>query len=399
MAGMIFRNANLLDGENPAKKGVSIAVEGDRITAITSNATASPKAGDTVIDMTGLTLMPGMVTGHFHAAYNTDLPLDAPPTEQALRALGNANIALRCGYTSVIGAGTYRDIDARVADAIDSGRVDGPRMIPSSRALSPSIIGPAEEDSPYVACPGPEGHRQATLREIENGATMIKLFASPGHALIGPDAMSDAEITAVVETAREHGVRTRAHVAGKEHVLRCVRLGVDIIDHADGMDEECIEAFLEHDNFVLPSMYMPYLTSLSDDAIGANLLHPADYEQMKAAMPKALEAGVKFVPGDDYGYGELPHGTYSGELVFLVDQLGISPLEAIKWATKNGGEMTGIEGLGTLATGNLADMLIIDGDPSVDINIINQPERLVAVIKGGKLMSGKLPTMEPALAG
>lgn len=397
MGRTIFADANLLDGGNPAQKGASIVVEDGRITAITAGAPAPGQADDTVVDMRGLTLMPGMVSGHFHAAYSQVLTMDAPETTQAYQALGNAQTALNCGYTSVVGAGTFFDIDARLADAIDSGTVVGPRLIPSSRALSPSVVGGGNaEDSPYLTNQGPEAFREAALREIEAGAKVLKIFAASGHALLGTRDMSAGEITAVVEVAHDHGVRVRAHVGGRDHVLECVRLGVDIIDHADGMDDECVKAILEHDCFVLPSLYFGFLTARDSSLPGAELYDPKDFEQMRRVLPKAADAGVKFVPGDDYGYGALAHGDYSGELACYVEQAGISPLEVIKWATKNGGELTGIADLSTIAPGNLADLLIVDGDPSVDINVLSRPECILAVVKGGALVSGKLPIIEPS---
>ncbi|MFP6835848.1 MAG: amidohydrolase family protein, partial [Pseudomonadales bacterium] len=102
-------------------------------------------------------------------------------------------------------------------------------------------------------------------------------------------------------------------------------------------------------------------------------------------------AGVKLVPGDDFGVWQIPHGTYAEELVCYVERAQISPLNVIKWSTRYGGEMTGVPNLGTIAPGNLADLLIIDGDPSADISILTQPERLEAVFRSGALVSGELP--------
>lgn len=401
MGRTLFTNVNLLDGENPARQGTTVVVENDRITATGKNVPVQPS--DNVVDLDGLTLMPGMVSGHFHAAYSQHVAMDAPPTEKAYRAAANARTALECGFTTVVGAGTFFDIDARLAEAIEAGLVAGPRLIPCSQALTPSGVGGVDSpDSPYKINKSPEAFREAALREIEAGAKIIKIFAASGHALLGTRAMTADEISAVVEVAHENGVRVRAHVGGRDNVLLCARLGVDIIDHADGMDDDCIEAILEHNCFVLPSLYFGALTAKDTTLVGAELYDPKDFEQMCAVLPKAVEAGVKFVPGDDYGYGALAHGDYAGELACYVDDVGMSPLEVIKWATKNGGELAGIEGAGSIAPGMLADMVIVDGDPSADINILADPARLVAVIKGGNVVCGGLPaawTEPAALAG
>jgi imidazolonepropionase-like amidohydrolase len=114
---------------------------------------------------------------------------------------------------------------------------------------------------------------------------------------------------------------------------------------------------------------------------------------MRERLAAAAAAGVKFVPGDDYGFGALPHGSYSGELACYVEECGIDPLEVIRWATRNGGALTGIPDLGTIAPGKLADLLVVDGDPSRDIRVLMQPERLLAVFKGGQLVSGSIGSL------
>ncbi len=396
MGRTIFANANLLDGENPARRGASIVVENDRIAA-TSGAPLPARPEDTVVDLRGLTLMPGMVSGHFHAVYHDygrpGVPMETRPIRQAYRALGNCRLALAGGFTSVVGAATHHDIDAVLAEAIDSGMVEGPRFVPCSRALAPvPDDAPIDLDSPHVlACRGADTFRRAAEQEIGRGAKILKLFAASGHGMTGTRDIEEEEMRAVVETAREHGVRTRAHIAGKEKILRCVRLGIDILDHADGMDEECIDAILERGCFVLPSLYLPYLATRNHGRAGGGTFDPAAYEQMRDGLSRAARAGVKFVPGDDYGVYEMPHGTYAGELACYVEQAGIDAHDVIRWATKNGGELTGLAGLGTIAQGNPADLVLVDGDPSRDIGVLGQHERIVAVMKGGEVVSGRLP--------
>ncbi len=396
MTRTIFTNANLLDGENAARPGTTIVVDGDQFQSVGAGVPENP--ADVIVDLAGMTLMPGMVSGHYHAAYSGSgdhvLSTDTPQTQQALWALGNVQTALRTGYTSVVGAGTYFDIDARLAEALDAGVVSGARLIPSSRALSPSVVGGGRaEDSPYPTYVGPEAYRKAILVEIENGARIIKIFAASGHALLGTRDMTEEEITAAVDTAHENGARVRAHVAGRDAVLRCARLGVDIIDHADGTDDACIEAFLEHDCFVLPSLYMGYLSANDPTVAGAELYVAEDFEYMRGMLPKMANAGVKLVPGDDYGFGALVHGDYSRELACYVEAVGLDPIEVIKWATKNGGQLTGVPNLGTIAPGMIADFVVVDGDPSKDITLLCEPDRLVAVIKAGETVHGTLSVM------
>ncbi|MEN3950291.1 amidohydrolase family protein [Iodidimonas sp. SYSU 1G8] len=402
MSRIVFRNANLLDGDTPARAGTTIVVEGDRIAQVTQ-AAVPRAAGDTDVDLQGMTLMPGMVSGHYHAAYSIGgdgIPMGAPPTQLALYALANTQKALRAGYTSLVGAGTFHDVDGRLAEAIDSGAVVGPRLIPSSRALSPKVTEdePAE-GVPWLKCWGPDDFRAAAIQEIDRGARIVKLFAAQGHAMRSCREMTYEELKAASDAAHERGARTRAHVCGAAQVMKCIEAGVDIIDHADWMTDEVIEALIAHNKFVLPSMYTPWLASNDPSLEGAEYYDKEDFEYMRAKVPVANARGVKFVPGDDYGFFDMaPHGAYSGELACYVEQVGISPLDVIRWATKFGGEMTGIADLGTIEPGKLADMVIVDGDPSADIRVLLQPERIVAVLKGGALVSGHLPAAQPAMA-
>ena len=396
MSRIVFRNANLLDGDNPSRPNTTVVVEGERIAEVTP-AAAPQRAGDQVVDLAGMTLMPGMVSGHYHAAYSMGgehkIGMAAPPTQLALYALANTQKALRAGYTSLVGAGTFHDVDARVAEAIDSGMVVGPRLIPSSRALSPKV----SEDEPvqgvpWLRCWGPDEFRAAAIAEVERGAKVVKLFAAQGHAMRSCREMTYEELKAATDAAHELGARTRAHVCGAAQVLKCVKAGVDIIDHADWMDDEVIDALIANNKFVLPSMYTPWLSSADGTLDGAEYYDEEDFEYMRRMVPVANARGVKFVPGDDYGFFDMaPHGDYSRELACYVEQVGISPLDVIRWATKFGGEMTGIPDLGVIARGKLADMVIVDGDPSIDITILQRPERIIAVLKGGEVVSGRLP--------
>ncbi len=402
MSRIVFRNANLLDGDKPARRNTSIVVEGERITEVTAGNVA-PRAGDTVVDLHGMTLMPGMVSGHYHAAYSMGgdkIPMAAPPTQLALYALSNVQKALRAGYTSLVGAGTFHDVDGRLAEAIDSGAVTGPRLIPSSRALSPKVTeDEPSEGVPWLKCWGPDDFRAAAISEIERGAKIVKVFAAQGHAMRSCREMTYEELKAASDAAHERGARTRAHVCGTAQVMKCIKAGVDIIDHADWMDDEVIDALIANNRFVLPSMYTPWLSKDDKTRDGSEYYDEDDFEYMRAKVPVANARGVKFVPGDDFGFFDMaPHGSYSGELVCYVEQVGISPVDVIRWATKYGGEMTGIPDLGTIEPGKLADMVIVDGDPSVDIRVLLDPARIVTVIKGGEVVSGQLPVAQPAMA-
>ncbi|MDH3643463.1 MAG: amidohydrolase family protein [Gammaproteobacteria bacterium] len=405
MGKLILTNANLLDGEHPAQSGSTVVVDNDRIAAVGPDSSGQPGPHDQVIDLQGQTLMPGLVMGHYHACYReygADGAMAMPQSaiEQAYLALSNAQIALDCGYTSVVSAGTHHNIDTQLAESIDAGDVIGPRVIPCSRNFMPvdeEIPGGLDGEEVCMAA-GPDGFRQGALRDLERGAKILKIFASGGHGATLTRGMTADEIGVMVATAREHGARVRAHVAGRDKVLECVRLGVDIIDHADGVDQECIEAFIEHDSFVLPSIYLLLrVAELGGNSFGFETDLKA-FNYMCQMLPTLVAAGVKLVPGDDFGVWQIPHGTYAEELVCYVERANVTPLDVIRWSTQFGGGLTAIPDLGTIAPGSIADLLIVDGDPSADISILTRPERLQAVIKGGVVVSGALTESTAAAA-
>lgn len=395
MARVLYTNANLLDGARPAQPGSTVAVQSGRIAAV-GGSDAAPSPQDQVVDLQGRTLMPGLVMGHWHGAYSNygaeGGSQEASGVEEVFIALSNVQLAMKCGYTSLISAGTHHNIDVEMGEAIEAGAVVGPRIVSCSRNFMPAQdAASAMSTEALCMAHGPDGFREGVLYDLERGVRLIKIFASGDHGAPESLLMSPEEIQTVVDVAREHGARVRAHVARKAQILDCVRAGVDIIDHGDETDDECIEAYLEHGTFILPSAYILLRAAeLGGNTFGFHTDLNA-FNRMCAVMPRLVEAGVKVVPGDDFGIWQIPHGDYAKELVCYAEHANISPLELVKWSTLYGGEMTGIGDLGTIAPGNLADLLIVNGDPSSDIGVLAQPDNIQAVIKGGEVVSGALP--------
>jgi len=404
---VVFRNANLLDGESPARAGQSLVVEGERIVALGSES-GDLRPGDRVIDLDGHTLMPGMVLSHFHSTYRdiTIMPeplgLEKPPGYLMLVAADNVRRALHCGFTSIISAGVVNDnIDAELKLAIEEGVVPGPRMLAGGLGLD--TTGDYNDTGKYWwqlgnpgaqrFCDGPEEFRKAVRQEIKRGVEIIKIFASGGHGVAEDNqtrGFASDELRAILDAAHDRGKRVRAHCAWRDMILECAREGVDIIDHGDELDSACIDAMLEHGTFLCPSLYFVQLLldySGEIQIATEQQLEPVrrEFDNACRMIPKAHEAGVPLLAGDDYGVLMLPHGAYAAELEFYVKQLGVPPLDVLGWATRNGARAMGMgDQLGTLSVGKLADLLVVDGDPSVDIGLLQAPEKLLAVMKGGR---------------
>lgn len=407
MQRTIFTNVRLLDGDKAPLDDVTVVVAGDRFESVVNGPCRDARPDDQLFDLGGRTLMPGMIHGHYHATYTRfsaaeKLPvgMEAPPAVQTLRAADHLKKALYSGFTGVVSAGAPYAIDAACKQAIESGMIDGPRVVAGSRDVS--TTGHSQDGFEWHwgvgmtaqtnIADGVDAFRKAVREELKRGAEMIKIFATPGHGVVGtyPDLeMSEEELKAAIDTAHSRGARIRAHIANKKGLLDCVRLGIDIVDHGDGLDQECIDRMLEKDVFLVPSIRYPYEAckiwsgSLIDEM-------RRGMEEMIEILPVANKAGLKITLGDDYGAQPLDHGTYGEELEFYVRVAGIPPLDVIRWATKFGGEMVAGDQLGTIAAGKFADFIVVDGDPVADIGLLGDPANFLAIGKAGKLYASRL---------
>ncbi len=410
MDRIVFTNASLFDGDRAPRAGATVVVEGGRIAALDPKGATDGER----IDLGGRTLMPGMVQGHFHSTYRDIgaqkwvFGFEKAPIYHAYIAAENARRALYCGFTSVVGASAAWDVDASLRDAIEDGLLEGPRVVPSSHDLV--TTGDATDNRPgYMEisnlaaariCDGPDEFRHAVRDEIKRGAEMMKVFVSGGHFVTRAQehvAMTAAELEATVEAAHGRGCRVRAHAAGKRAILQCLDAGVDIVDHADGMDDECIGRLAEAGTFVLPSLYLPLcmLQRMGDPVEDGKTEYRTDggreFAHMCSVLGKADAAGVRIATGDDFGSVGVPHGDYAKELEVYVRHAGISPLTVLRWATRNGGALTGWGDVGTIEVGKRADLVVVDGDPTSDITILQDESRLHAILKGGTFVK-PLPT-------
>ena len=413
---LVLTNANLLDGDSAARPGSTVVVSGNRIEDISAGAPVKPMPGDRVVDVRGRTVMPGMVTAHFHASYdstmhhlNRPLGLDAPPAYQAIRATVALKLALECGFTGAVGAGTAWNIDASLKMALDAGIIEGPRLVPCGRDLVrtgqnndlhiPWFWG-LQNDAAVVPVDGVDTCLKVVREEVKRGAAMIKLYVTNGHSRRSarqPMEFTKAELATLIGTAHDCGVRIRGHVCSPDATLECLKQGMDIIDHADGMDDRCVDAFLKTGATLVPSLLYMHLRIQTATNPVLKKGYLGDQEGMLAILPRANKAGVKMVLGDDHGGFPLEHGRYAEELEYYVKEAGIPPLDVIRWATKNGGELLGLgDEVGTLRPGKLADLLVVDGDPVADIGILKDRSRLLAIMKDGRLFKDELSRLEAA---
>ena len=348
------------------------------------------------------------------------LGLEAAPAYLSMLAASNAEEALLCGFTGAVGSSNAHSIDVSLKEAILAGIVRGPRYLAGSREIVTTgeasdfasnrnfFMHLGETGLTYKA-DGPEQWRLAARIEAGRGCDVIKISAGPGHGsspaldILYP---TKEELRACVEAAHKYGKKVRAHAPSRTSILECVRAGVDIIDHADRIDDECIDAILDADCFVVPSMlwserFLELAESWDHDAqrLAISEGFPetpdqvrqriaavrADYDYTCEAMAQAARAGVKMVVGDDFGTPIMPHGEYIPEMELYVERLGVSPQDVIGWATRNGAELMGLgKEAGAIEAGRLADLVVVDGDPLTDLGCLADRNNLRAILLGGE---------------
>lgn len=415
MARIVLTNATVLDGESAARHGQTVVVEDGVIAAVGAAAGGAARPDDQRYDLRGAVVMPGMVQAHWHGSYEgidfTPPPvgLEKPPGYLMLMALKNAQLAQSYGFTSLIGAAVGDALDAQLKWAIADGVVSGPRIMSCGRWL---ITTGDCNDFPEFwwygitamgaqkICDGPTEFRRAVRQEIKEGAEVIKIFGDGGHALLygkGHTSMGQDEIDAVVTAAHERGKKVRSHVDTRQGILNSIRSGIDLLDHADEMDKECVDAIVDSNTFVCPSMYFPkaVIERLEQDGKGLDNSPMAigikqDLKTMAEILPYAAERRAKFLIGDDWGTTMTPHGDYIKEMQ-LYAECGVPPLEVIRWATINAAEFMGMgDRLGTIAPGKIADLLVVNGDPSRDLAVLADRNNLRAIMQDGKFCKNTL---------
>jgi imidazolonepropionase-like amidohydrolase len=407
-----FTNGRVFDGTAMLPGTRTVTLDGNRIAAI------SDKPGDaSAIDLGGMTLMPGMITSHFHPDFykfkigeGVGLGKELPPGVLMAIAVRNCGVLLESGFTGYVGAACGHDIDASLKIAIAEGIIPGPRIracslhIGTTGDVNDSAMWWRQMVSPGtdVFVDGPEDMRKAVREMIRRGAETIKIFASTGHGIPGPSRNMDRdEIAAVVDAAHMRGAKVRAHCATRDMIAECVELGVDIIDHGDEVDEALIDRMAKAGTFWVPSLV--YTQSLMQLGWGDAVLQ-GHIDHVRRMLPLAHKAGVKVLVGDDYSGvfrdmiddDPLDHkvGNYAREFAMYGALDGLSPADVLSWGTKNAGEaLVGTGGqLGVMAPGALADLIVVDGDPLADLSLLAKPQQaLKAVIRDGVMIIDRLP--------
>lgn len=409
MRATLFTNVTIIDGSGEPPFSGDVRIEGNRIAAVCRNPDTLPAEGADIVDGDGATLMPGLTDAHAHLSFIDSVDLaglgDLPPEEHTLETMKVAKLVLDHGYTSCFsGSAAKPRLDIAIRDAIDRGDIPGPRLRAATKQLTVTggfgdIRRPhfdLGEGMPSVMLDGADAFRDYARMACRDGVDTIKIVPSAPHT--GPDdmaedtVMTDAEVAAVCEVAGQRGRKVAAHARSADAVKMCLRNGVDVIYHATLADEEGL-AMLEAARdrvFVAPALGLQIARVRHGGEFGVppspELRDRLEREVALVAekMSDLLARGVRVLPGGDYGFRWIPHGTNARDIEYLVELFGFSPMAALVAATRWGGALMGHEGeLGEIREGCLADLLLVDGDPLRDITILQDRDRLIAIMKDG----------------
>ncbi len=369
-----------------------IVVRGQRIEAI--NPETAP-TGAEVIELPGLTVLPGFIDAHTHltsdlgAGWETR-DVDWTAVDDALLGVRNARLTLLSGFTTVRDVGSSGFTDVALMHAVERGDIIGPRIVPAGHAISitgghcdstgraPGILelGPKEG-----VADGRDEILKAVRYQIKHGAKVIKICATAGvmsfEGPVGAQQYSDEELRTVVAEAKLHGVKVAAHAHGPEGIIAASNAGVDSIEHGSLLTDEAIAVLKKNGTWLVPTLFqwfepydLPPALNEKNEYIKA---HIGD------SMRKAFAAGVKVALGTDAGSG--PHGISGKEFTAYVTY-GMSKADAIRAGTVNAARLLGIEDIGRLGAGTLADIVAVAGNPLEDIRVV---EDVRFVMKDGEV--------------
>ena len=376
----------VFDGVNPQlHRDWVVIVTGETITAAGHKNDTKIPSNAKRIALPGCTLLPGLIDAHSHlllhpydeAPWN-DQVLKEPLAERICRASVHARANLLSGFTTMRDLGTegagYADVG--IKSAIEKGVIPGPRLFVTTRAIVATGSYAPRDFAPEWRIPqgaeeaSGEELRKVVRDQIRRGADWIKVYADTPHGPTGKPqpAFSLDELKLIVSTAKDAGVPVVAHAQSKEGMRRAVLAGVETVEHGDDGDVPTFRVLAEKGVGYCPTLAAAEAYAKYFSGWKLNTPEPAELKSKRASFRAALDAGVTIVNGSDIGV--FAHGDGARELELLVDY-GLTPAQALRAATSVAAKTLHRETkLGTVKAGFLADLIAVEGDPTVKIGAL-----------------------------
>ena len=403
----LFVNVRIFDGTGSLPIPGEVLIEDKRIVAVATGAQKIEREGRDVRDGGGNTLMPGLTEAHAHVTYTNMVRLkemgEIPPEEHMLIAAENAKLLLDSGFTSIYSAASSKPrTEVVLRNFINSGRLPGPRM----KAACPEIVstgGLGDENQLHmphqgieIVCDGVESIRKVVRTMIREGNDIIKINIS-GDNFVRPGfgrqcSYTAEEVAAAAEEAHSRGAWLSCHARADGAVRLALKNRFRVIYHCDFIEGETFDLLeaARDTIFLAPAIGIAYTTAFEASAYGitpevaASMEQPAMVAGCTRVYGELFKRGLRILPGGDYGFAWNPMGTNARDLEHFVNIIGLTPAQALMSATKWGGEIMGMpKELGLIKEGYLADLLLVEGDPTNEIRLMQDRDKLLVIMKDG----------------
>lgn len=417
METKIFEGGILIDGTGKAPiQDCLVVVEGTKIKSVGKKGEMDIPRGEgvQVIDAKGKTVMPGLIDSHVHIGMGGEskefhsIPIHNNSLDLAMKATAYLKRTLEMGITTLRDGGSgYSWMEVALRNAINRGDIVGPRYFATGYHLTvtgghgyflPPWLGRyAPPEQVGMHCDGPEGWRKGARLNIYNGTDNVKLVASRGFLSAGltvdaPPTAAQAsleELKAAVEEAHKMGKKVFAHANGHQAIMKAIEAGVDSIVHGFYIDVECAEMMVEKDVVLEPTaMVIKVICDYGTGELPDVMVEKArEYWKLKEKeFAIILEKGVTVSFSSDMGCPFLYHGENARELAACVE-LGMTPMAAIVSATKTAAHAVGLgDQIGTVEEGKIADIILVDGDPLTNIEVLYTEDKIQLVMKEGEII-------------
>ena len=410
--------ATLIDGTGgPVLQDSVVLLDGDVINAVGPRGAVAIPSDAEVIDLSGLTLLPGLIDTHDHLAdKNYSLlsrwEIEEPASPAHLKTARAIEDSLAAGYTTIRDAG---GLDAGFKQAIAEGLIQGPRLLTAVSIISPTggigdRVAPSGHRTAYATDPmrpvgvanGPQAVRSMVREMVRVGADVIK-FATTGGASSrqghGPKdiAFGPDEVNALLDEATSLGKLTMCHALGGPGLRMCIEAGVGSVEHGCYLADEpdLLNIMADNNTFFTPTFEVyEFHSTISAPHVKARA--ETLFHTHRDSLHKAVEAGAKITAGTDAG--GFVHGDNAREIELMVER-GLTPMQAIQTATGWAAECIGLsKEIGTVEKGKQADLLAVAGDPLRSVSVLRDREAIKLVMRAGVAYVDKVPAAVPVAA-
>jgi len=390
----IFTGGPAFIGDGTILDHATVIVEGEKIVKVASQEVKLPRDAE-LIDLKGKMLLPGFVDCHIHIMIDgSPDPLAAAVRNSlqmtTLLAAAHAKNTLMAGVTTARDMGGTGNVDIAIRDAIKNCVIRGPRMLVSG--LQICMTGGHGWEFGREA-DGPDEVRKAAREQIKAGCDIVKLMATGGIMTPGvePGAaqFAEEEMSAGVEEAHKANRKSASHAQGTKGILNSLKAGIDTIEHGFFLNEECVSLMVKNNVPLIPTLAGGELIEKAVNMGIPDFIVEKNRQVLKAqlqSLAMAREAGIMIGMGADCGTPLLPHGSNLLELVSLAE-IGFTTEEVLTIGTLNGAKILGLEQqIGSIEEGKLADLVVVEGNPVDDINLVASIENISTVMQSGSIV-------------